>query len=64
MARKLKKSEYPEYIGCLAQGCPNCPLLAKGMKYDDCVRFDWKKANRGKYDLEVENGRIVKVIEL
>ena len=63
MKRKLKKSEYPEYISCLAIGCPICPYL-KGMgfkSYKECPCLEWKVNNRNKYDITVEDGRIKSV---
>lgn len=62
--RKLKKSEYPEKIVCLAVGCPACPYCPKGFKYKDCKAFSWKEKNGNKYKIEVENGKITKVFEL
>lgn len=59
--KKLYLKQYPEYIACLAQGCPSCPLLRKGQKYTECPRFEWKQENMNKYGLTVENGRITKV---
>ena len=58
--KKQYLKNYPEYIACLAQGCPSCPLL-KGQKYEDCPRFEWKQENINKYGLIVEKGRIKKV---
>lgn len=61
--RILKKSEYPENIACLAQGCPSCPVLKQqGVKsHNDCKYFQWKINNINKYGVEVDNGRIKKV---
>lgn len=61
MKKRLKKSEYPKNVACLAQNCLSCPALSSSMKYSDCPNLQWKTDNRGKYQVEVTNGRISNV---
>lgn len=61
---KLKKSEYPENIACLAIGCPVCPMCPQGYKYQECEFFNWKQENLNKYELEVAGGKIKKVYKV
>lgn len=61
MRRKLKRSEYPKKLECLAQNCLSCPCLKSNVKYSDCPNFEWKQENMSKYDFEINDGILTNV---
>lgn len=64
--RRLKKSEYPQKIGCLLTNClTTCRFAREYGGYKNCPNFDWKVKNGDKYEIILNgNGNIQAVYEI